>query len=195
MRLIGYVRVSSVSQAQGYGLEVQRRAIEGYCVLHGHELLGIEEEVRSALKSRPVFDRVKEKVLNGGADGLIAYRLDRIGRSVKDLATIAEEFQKAGKALIFVQNAINTSTPEGKLLFNLLAAIAEYERTLLLERTKAGRELAEKQGKICHRPRKTIDPRILAEMKRKGISHRMMAKTLGISRTTLLRRLDELGLR
>lgn len=114
---------------------------------------------------------------------------------MKDLATIAEEFRRAGKALIFVQNAINTSTPEGKLLFNLLAAIAEHERTLLLERTKAGRELAEKQGKICHRPRKTIDPRILAEMKRKGISHRMMAKTLGISRTTLLRRLDELGLR
>ncbi|MEM3433852.1 MAG: recombinase family protein [Candidatus Methanomethyliaceae archaeon] len=187
------MRVSSVSQAQGYELEVQRRAIEGYCALHGHELLGIEEEVRSALKSRPVFERVKEKVLNGGADGLIAYRLDRIGRSVKDLATIAEELQRAGKALIFVQNAINTSTPEGKLLFNLLAAIAEYERTLLLERTKAGRELAEKQGKICHRPRKAIDPRILAEMKRKGISHRMMAKTLGISLTTRLKRLNKLG--
>ncbi|MEN3010391.1 MAG: recombinase family protein [Candidatus Bipolaricaulaceae bacterium] len=195
MEVIGHVRVSSVSQAQGYGLEMQRRAIEGYCALHGHELLGIVEEVRSALKSRPVFERVKEKVLNGKADGLIAYRLDRVGRSVKDLANIADEFQRAGKALIFVQNAIDTSTPEGKLLFNLLAAIAEYERTLLLERTKAGRELAEKQGKICHRPRKQLDPKILMEMKRRGMSHRMMARTLGISRTTLLKRLDELGLR
>ena len=195
MKLIGYVRVSSVSQTQGYGLEVQRQAIEQYCAIHGHELLGIEEEVRSAIKTRPVFDKVKEKVLNGKADGLIAYRLDRVGRSVKDLANIADEFQKAGKALIFVQNAIDTSTPEGKLLFNLLAAIAEYERTLLLERTRAGRELAEKQGKICHRPRKFLDPKILAEMKKKGMSHRMMAKTLGISRATLLRRLDELGLR
>jgi DNA invertase Pin-like site-specific DNA recombinase len=157
--------------------------------------LEIEEEVRSAIKTRPVFDKVKEKVLNGKADGLIAYRLDRVGRSVKDLANIADEFQKAGKALIFVQNAIDTSTPEGKLLFNLLAAIAEYERTLLLERTRAGRELAEKQGKICHRPRKLLDPKILTEMKRKGMSHRMMARTLGVSRATLLRRLDELGLR
>jgi DNA invertase Pin-like site-specific DNA recombinase len=195
MKLIGYVRVSSVSQTQGYGLEVQRQAIEQYCAIHGHELLEIEEEVRSAIKTRPVFDKVKEKVLNGKADGLIAYRLDRVGRSVKDLANIADEFQKAGKALIFVQNAIDTSTPEGKLLFNLLAAIAEYERTLLLERTRAGRELAEKQGKICHRPRKLLDPKILTEMKRKGMSHRMMAKTLGVSRATLLRRLDELGLR
>jgi DNA invertase Pin-like site-specific DNA recombinase len=195
MKLIGYVRVSSVSQTQGYGLEVQRQAIEQYCAIHGHELLEIEEEVRSAIKTRPVFDKVKEKVLNGKADGLIAYRLDRVGRSVKDLANIADEFQKAGKALIFVQNAIDTSTPEGKLLFNLLAAIAEYERTLLLERTRAGRELAEKQGKICHRPRKLLDPKILTEMKRKGMSHRMMARTLGVSRATLLRRLDELGLR
>jgi DNA invertase Pin-like site-specific DNA recombinase len=195
MKLIGYVRVSSVSQTQGYGLEVQRQAIEQYCAIHGHELLEIEEEVRSAIKTRPVFDKVKEKVLNGKADGLIAYRLDRVGRSVKDLANIADEFQKAGKALIFVQNAIDTTTPEGKLLFNLLAAIAEYERTLLLERTRAGRELAEKQGKICHRPRKLLDPKILTEMKRKGMSHRMMARTLGVSRATLLRRLDELGLR
>lgn len=195
MRLIGYIRISSVSQTQGFGLEVQRQAIEQYCAIHDHELLGIEEEVRSAVKTRPVFDRVKEKVLNGKADGLIAYRLDRIGRSVKDLANIADEFQRASKALIFVQNAIDTSTPEGKLLFNLLAAIAEYERTLLLERTKAGRELAERQGKICHRPRTPIDPKILAEMKKKGVSHRMMAKTLNISRTTLLKRLSELGLR
>ncbi|MCD6320826.1 recombinase family protein [Candidatus Bipolaricaulota bacterium] len=195
MRLIGYVRVSSVSQTQGYGLEVQRKAIEQYCEAHGHELLKIEEEVKSAVKSRPVFERVKRKVLEGKADGLIAYRLDRVGRSVKDLALIADEFQRAGKALIFVQNAIDTSTPEGKLLFNLLAAIAEYERTLLLERTKAGRELAEKQGKICHRPRKRIDPRILRELKEKGVSHRRMAQILGISRTTLLKRLDELGLR
>jgi len=195
MKLIGYVRVSSVSQTQGYGLEVQKEAIVGYCALHGHELLGIEEEVRSAIKARPVFEKVKERILSGEADGLIAYRLDRVGRSVKDLANIADEFQKAGKALIFVHNAIDTSTPEGKLLFNLLAAIAEYERTLLLERTKAGRELAERQGKICHRPRKQIDPRLLVELKKKGMSHRMMAKTLGIARSTLLKRLDELGLR
>jgi len=119
MRLIGYARVSSVSQAQGYGLEVQRRAIEGYCALHGHELLGIEEEVRSALKSRPVFERVKEKVLNGGADKLIAYRLDCIGRSLKDLATIAEEFQRGEGSDLRAERHRHLD-PEGKLLFNRL---------------------------------------------------------------------------
>ncbi len=81
--------------------------------VHGHELLSIEGEDKSAIKSRPVFERVKRKILEDKADGLIAYRLDRVGRSVKDLALIADEFQRAGKALIFVQNAIDTSTPKG----------------------------------------------------------------------------------
>jgi len=76
-----------------------------------------------------------------------------------------------------------------------LSAIAEYERELLIEWTKAGRTLAEKQGKVCHRPRKEIDPKVLREMKRKGVSHRMMVRTLEVSRATVLKRLDELGLR
>jgi len=195
MRLIGYVRVSSLAQAQGYGLEVQQEAIKRYCDAHGHELISIEEEVGSAIKTRPVFERVKKKVLQGKADGLIAYRLDRVGRSVRDLTNIADELRRAGKALVFVQNGIDTATAEGRLLFSVLAAIAEYERTLLLERTRAGRELARKQGKICHRPRKEIDPDLLRTLKARGVSHRAMAKALGISRSTLLRRLDELGLR
>jgi len=58
-----------------------------------------------------------------------------------------------------------------------------------------GRALAEKQGKICHHPRKEIDPKVLKEMKAKGVSHRMMAKILGVSRAIILKRLDELGLR
>lgn len=66
---------------------------------------------------------------------------------VKDLVLIADEFQRAGKALIFAQNSIDTSTPEGKLLFNLLAAIAEYEETLLLERTKEGGSSRKSKGR------------------------------------------------
>jgi DNA invertase Pin-like site-specific DNA recombinase len=122
-------------------------------------------------------------------------KLDRLGRSVRDLANIAEELSRAGKQLISVGDSIDTSSSNGKLLFHILSAIAEYERELLIERTKAGRALAERQGKVCHRPRKEIDPKVLREMKRKGISHRMMAKTLGVSRATILKRLDELGLR
>ena len=195
LRLIGYVRVSTARQREGYGLEAQREAIERYCQAHGHELVGIEEESESAIKARPVFQRVKAQVLDGKADGLIVAKLDRLGRSVRDLANIAEELSQAGRQLISVGDNIDTSTSNGKLLFHILSAIAEYERELLIERTKAGRALAEKQGKICHRPRKEIDPKVLRDLKQKGVSHRMMAKILGVSRATILKRLDELGLR
>jgi len=196
MRLIGYLRVSTTRQRdEGYSLEAQKEAIKHYCHARGYELIALEEESESAIKTRPVFQKVKEQVLNGKADGLIIAKLDRLGRSVRDLANIAEELRRNNKQLISVGDNIDTSSANGKLLFHILSAIAEYERELLIERTKAGRILAERQGKICHRPRKEIDPKALRELKRKGISHRMMAKTLGVSRATVLKRLDELGLR
>ncbi|HID57336.1 TPA: recombinase family protein [Candidatus Poribacteria bacterium] len=195
LKLIGYLRVSTARQREGYSLDHQKEAIERYCQARGYELVAVEEESESAIKARPVFQRVKAQVLEGKADGLIVAKLDRLGRSVRDLANIAEELSREGKQLISVGDSIDTSSSNGKLLFHILSAIAEYERELLIERTKAGRALAEKQGKICHRPRKEIDPKVLREMKAKDVSHRMMAKILGVSRATILKRLDELGLR
>jgi DNA invertase Pin-like site-specific DNA recombinase len=78
---------------------------------------------------------------------------------------------------------------------NILQPFAEYKRELLLERTKQGRALAEKQGKLCHRPKKPIDEPLLKKLTAQGLSHRAMAQTLGVARSTLLRRLDEPGLR
>lgn len=195
MKLIGYIRVSTAKQQEGFGLAAQKQAIQRYCRAHKHQLIAVEQEQQSAIKSRPVFQKVFQRVLAGEADGIIVAKLDRLGRSVRDLATIAEELRKNQKQLISVSDHIDTSSPNGKLLFHILSAIAEYERELLIERTKAGRALAEKQGIICHRPRKPIDEKLLRRLKGQGVSHRAMAKALGIARSTLLRRLDELGLR
>jgi len=101
LKLIGYLRVSTARQKdEGYSLETQREAIQRYCQAHSHELISLEEESESAIKTRPVFQRVKERVLNGKADGLIIAKLDRLGRSVRDLANIAEELRRQGKQLI-----------------------------------------------------------------------------------------------
>ena len=199
LKLIGYIRVSTLKQLQeGFSLEAQQEAIERYCNAHGHQLVAVEKESESAVKARPVFQRVFKRVLeaqDGELDGLIVAKLDRLGRSVKDLANLASALQERGKQLISVSDNIDTSTPNGKLLFHILSAIAEYERELLIERTKIGRALAERKGVICHRPRKPIDLELLKELKRRGVSHRKMAKLLGVSKSTILRRLDELGLR
>ncbi len=197
LRLIGYVRVSTVKQLQeGFSLEAQQEAIERYCKAHGYELIALEKESESAVKARPVFNKVFQRVLEDeDVDGLIVAKLDRLGRSVKDLADIAAALREKEKQLISVQDHIDTSSLNGKLLFHILSAIAEYERELLIERTKIGRAIAEKKGVICHRPRKPIDLELLKELKKRGVSHRRMAKLLGVSKSTVLRRLDELGLR
>jgi DNA invertase Pin-like site-specific DNA recombinase len=197
MKLIGYIRVSTARQGEGFSLKTQKEAITRYCKTYKHKLIAIEAESKSAIRERPVFDKLFQRLIapNSNLDGLIVAKLDRLGRSVKDLAEIAAELHQHKKQLISVADNIDTSTPNGKLLFHILSAIAEYERELLIERTKAGRALAEKEGKICHRPRKPLDEKTLRQLKAKGVSHRVMARTLGISRSTLLRRLDELGLR
>ena len=197
LKLIGYVRVSTVKQLQeGFSLEAQQEAIERYCKAHGYELIALEKESESAVKARPVFNKVFQRVLEDeDVDGLIVAKLDRLGRSVKDLADIAAALREKEKQLISVQDHIDTSSLNGKLLFHILSAIAEYERELLIERTKIGRAIAEKKGVICHRPRKPIDLELLKELKKRGVSHRRMAKLLGVSKSTILRRLDELGLR
>jgi len=197
LRLIGYIRVSTVKQLQeGFSLEAQQEAIERYCRAHGYELVALEKESESAVKARPVFQKVFQRVLEDEeVDGLIVAKLDRLGRSVKDLADIAAALREKDKQLISVSDHIDTSSLNGKLLFHILSAIAEYERELLIERTKIGRAIAERKGVICHRPRKPIDLELLKELKKRGVSHRRMAKLLGVSKSTILRRLDELGLR
>jgi DNA invertase Pin-like site-specific DNA recombinase len=197
MKLIGYIRVSTTRQQEGFSLKAQKEAIAQYCKARKHKLIAIEAESKSAIHNRPVFEKLLERLMipDSKIDGLIVAKLDRLGRSVKDLANIAEELRRHKKQLISVHDNIDTSTPNGKLLFHVLSAIAEYERELTIERTKAGRALAEKQGKLCHRPKKPIDEKLLRGLKAKGVSHREMAKALGIARSTLLRRLDELGLR
>lgn len=197
MKLAGYLRVSTHRQSAGFSLKAQKEAITAYCRTHKHELVSVEAEAKSALKQRPVFEQLYARLLkpNTKLDGLIVAKLDRLGRSVQDLVSIVEGLKQRKKQFISVQDNIDTSTPNGKLLFHLLAAIAEYERELLIERTKQGRALAEKQGKLCHRPKKPIDEKLLKTLTAQHVSHRAMAQALGIARSTLLLRLDELGLR
>jgi DNA invertase Pin-like site-specific DNA recombinase len=197
MKLAGYLRVSTHRQSAGFSLKAQKEAIASYCRAHRHELVSAEAESKSALTQRPVFEQLYARLLQPDTtlDGLIVAKLDRLGRSVQDLVTIVEGLRQRKQQFISVQDNIDTSTPNGKLLFHLLAAIAEYERELLLERTKQGRALAEQQGKLCHRPKKPIDEKLLHSLTAQNVSHRALAKALGIARSTLLQRLDELGLR
>lgn len=196
MKLIAYLRVSTAKQVrEGYGLEAQREAIEKYCRAYGHEVIAWYSEQVSAFKERPQFQAALAKLLENRVDGLVIYKLDRIGRSVRDLANTVNTITTANKKLISVSDNIDTSTPNGRLLLNILAALAEYEYEIISERTRLGREIARAKGKKFGPPFKPIDEKVLKELKAKGVSHRAIARALGVNRSTVLRRLRMLGLR
>jgi DNA invertase Pin-like site-specific DNA recombinase len=134
---IGYLRVSTKDQ----NLELQKDALLGY----GCERL-FEEKVSALSKVRPELDRLLDNLRPG--DEVVVWRLDRLGRSLKDLIRIVDEFKKLDVSFVSINDKMDTSSPHGRLVFNFFASIAEYERELIRERTIAGIEAARKQGRI-----------------------------------------------
>lgn len=155
---VGYVRVSTAEQATtGWSLDAQRRRVEAYCEAKGWPVAAIyADEGVSAVKHRPAWEQLLTDVLADGVTHVVGLKLDRFGRSAKQLLDMYEAFEAKGVALVCIEDNIDTSTPVGRLMRTVLAAVAEFERDLISERTKNG--LAEarihlaKQGKRLGRP-------------------------------------------
>ena len=139
INLYAYCRISTKLQE----LENQRIAINNFVKIHEdkYEIIDWFEEEKSAFKERPAFNRMMEMLYkNNDINGIIVQRIDRIGRSVKQLSNIMDELEKNGKIFIATEQNINPYTIEGKLLRNILSSIAEFEVDLFKERSKEGRE-------------------------------------------------------
>ncbi len=147
MRLIGYRRVSSDAQSDNTSLDEQERKVIAYCQAYGHDLVQIYTEVRSAknAKDRPQLKAAIKSLEN--ADGLIACKLDRVARNTRDVLTLVEDIlQPKNKALILLDLNVDTSTPTGKLILTVMAAVATLERDVIRERTQAGRRAKSESG-------------------------------------------------
>jgi site-specific DNA recombinase len=148
MKLVGYVRVSTESQEENTSLESQRERIEAYCKAFGHELTQIFTEVGSGKNTvdRPHFQEAM-MALNDGADGIVALKLDRIARNCRDVLTLVEDvLQPKSKALVLLDLNVDTSTPTGKMILTMMAAVAELERAQINERTQGGRKAKAEKG-------------------------------------------------
>jgi len=121
-------------------------------------------------------------------------KLDRLARSVHHLTSLAREFEALGVDLVVLDQAIDTSTPAGRLLFHVLGSIAEFERDLIRERTLAGMRAAKKRGARIGRSRMTLSASQLAAAIQAGGSLASIARLLGTSRATARRLLAEAGL-
>lgn len=154
MKAIGYVRVSTEEQCrEGVSLQMQVDKVKAYCSLNDMELVEIIEDAGISAKNitgRPGFQRALDAVYGGAADALVVYKLDRAFRSTKDALAVAEKLNKQGKALHSITEKLDTTSAIGEFFFTLMASLAQMERKLIGERTKAAlqskRDRGEKLG-------------------------------------------------
>lgn len=139
MRVIGYVRVSTDTQAEsGLGLADQEQKIRAYCDLYGLELMAIEKDAASGKNiDREGLQKALAMLKKGQVDGLIVAKLDRLTRSVRDMGILLETYFQDKSNLFVVAEQIDTRTAAGRLLLNLLTSVAQWERETIGERTKA----------------------------------------------------------
>ena len=154
LRVVGYVRVSSLDQAfEGISLGMQIEKIKAYAALNEMLLVDIKQDAAISAKNihgRPGFQDALSMVMGRHADALLVWKLDRAFRSTKDALSIAEKLNKRGKGLHSITEKLDTSSAIGEFFFTLMASLAQMERRLVGERTKAAldtkRERMEKLG-------------------------------------------------
>lgn len=141
MRVIGYGRVSSVGQADGTSLEEQQKRIRGYCDAMGHELVGWYQDIQSAATyiNRKAFKEALSALWENKADALCVLKLDRMSRSLTDALQIVADFADKQKELISISESLDTTTPAGRLCFQVLCSFSEYERLSIRERCAVGK--------------------------------------------------------
>ena len=147
-RVALYARVSTQDQ----NLEAQAHALRTYAEARGLQAQEFHDQGQSGAKDRrPALDALLQAVRRREVDGVVVCKLDRLARSVRHLTALAAEFEALGVHLVVLDQAIDTSTPSGRLLFHVLGSVAEFERDLILERTHAGLAAARRRGIVVGR--------------------------------------------
>jgi DNA invertase Pin-like site-specific DNA recombinase len=176
--LIGYARVSTQDQ----NFELQYDALNK----SGCEKI-FEDTISGSRAERSGLNRLLEVLREG--DTLVVWKLDRLGRSVKNLVDLVGELHMQGIQFMSLTDAIDTGTPSGRFFFHVMASLAQMERELTIERTRAGLEVARQLGRKGGRKRQMTDSKIESAKKllANGIPPRDVAINLGVSIPTLYR--------
>lgn len=178
--VFGYARVSTEAQ----NLDRQLDALKNY----GVDII-YNEKITGTKKNRPELTKLLDRITEG--DIVVVESLSRLGRSTKDLIELTEIFQSKGVNLVSLKEAIDTNSPTGKLLFTLMSAIAQFERDVIVDRTREGLKSARARGRTGGRPR--ADPEQVKKAvklyKTEQYSIREIEELTGIKKSTLYRNL------
>lgn len=186
-RVAIYARVSTTHHGQDVSL--QTRELQQFAQARGWTVAGeyIDAGVSGAKDSRPELNRLMADAHKRRFDVVCVWRFDRFARSVSHLLRALETFKSLGIEFVSFSEQMDTSTPAGKMIFTVLGAVAELERSLTVERVRAGLRNARAKGKTLGRPRVTVDATKIASLRASGASWQTITGQLGISAGTAKR--------
>jgi DNA invertase Pin-like site-specific DNA recombinase len=187
MRAAIYARVSTSNNGQNP--EMQLRELREYCVRRSLDIVGeyVDCGISGAKEHRPQLDVLLAACRKRCVDAVVVYRYDRFARSLRQLVNALEEFRSLGIEFISLHEGVDTSTPNGRLVFGIFASIAEFERELIRDRVKSGIAAARSKGKRLGRPRVTVDASKIAILRDSGASWHSITEELGLSAGTAKR--------
>ena len=149
----------------------------------------MDRGVSGAKESRPALNRLMRDAHRRKFDVVLVWKLDRFARSLKQLINALAEMEALGIAFVSLRDNLDLSTPSGRLMFQIIGAMAEFERALIQERVRAGLRHARTQGKRLGRPSVHVEANLIRELRARGASLRTIARQLGVGLGTIHRTL------
>ena len=182
-----YVRISTANNGQSP--EMQLRELREYCERRGWSVAGeyVDLGISGAKDRRPELDRLMSDSHKRRFDVIAVWKFDRFARSVSHLLRALDTFRVLGIEFVSLSESLDTATPAGRMVFTVLGAVAELERSLIAERVRAGLRNARAKGKRLGRPRAIVDSRQIAALRAQGLGWKAIAADMGVGVGTVLR--------
>ncbi len=186
MKVAIYARVSTTN---GQDPEMQLRELREYADRRGWKIAGeyVDAGISGAREKRPELDRMMADAHRRRFDAVVVWKFDRFARSVSHLLRALETFKALGIEFVSLSEQVDTSTPTGRMIFTVLGAVAELERSLIAERVRAGLRNARAKGKRLGRPPRVVDRARIARLRRSGTSWAAIGRQLGVGEGTVRR--------
>jgi len=192
-RVALYGRVSTANKRQD--VETQLIPLREFCAHRGWEVTReyVDTGFSGSSESRPALDALMTDAKRGKFDAMLCWKLDRVGRSLKHLIGLLAELDAVRVSFVSLSDNLDLTTPQGRLMFQIIGAMAEFEKSLIVERVTAGMRRAKARGHLPGRKRQALDLVVVRGRMAAGESLRACARTLKVSPALLSKRLREVA--